>query len=179
MKRCRWTLVLIAMFAATARGGEVTITGSGTWDDTAMTTPYSAPNTSWSFSVTVPNPLDANPTTMLSGAEYTLGGSPAGATMTSINFYSAGQGGGLDLNFSDLNTVSLLGAPVIDALLNLLPGSYSMQIAMNDGTAAGSGVVVVGSASVPEPSTLISLSVGLLCVSAAGARSRRGRLAAA
>jgi PEP-CTERM motif len=172
MKRFCWTLVLIGTFAATARGGEVTVSGAGMWGSDAPTTAYSAPDTSWSFSVNVANPVDGVPTFSISNAVYLLGGSPAGAAMTSIFFYTSAEGGGIDLNFADNNTVSLYGSSVIDDSGNFLPGTYSVQIAMNDNDAVGVGGVVIAAA-VPEPSTLVSLSVGLLCVAAAGIRSRR------
>jgi hypothetical protein len=175
MKRFCWALVLIATSAATARGGEVTITGAGVWDDGTPPTPYSASGETWSFSVTVPSPLDANPTSMISNAVYDLNGVAVG-TMVSVTFYTAAMGGGFDLNFADLNTVSLSGPAVIDANNNVLPGGYQMSIAMNDGSPTGMGGVVIGAA-VPEPSTLVSLSAGLLCAAVAGIRSRR-RLAA-
>jgi hypothetical protein len=175
MTRFCWALVLIATSAATARGGEVTITGAGVWSEGTMETPYSAPGATWSFTVTVPSPLDNNPTSMIANAEYFLGGSAVG-TMVSVTFYTSDNGGGFDLNFADFNTVSLAGPPVIDSNNNVLDGTYPMQIAMNDGLATGMGAIVIGAA-VPEPSTLVSLSVGLFCVAAAGIRSRR-RLAA-
>jgi hypothetical protein len=175
MKRFCWALVLIGTIAATARGGEVTITGAGVWGEGTQETPYSAPGLAWSFSVTVPSPLDANPTSMISNAVYDLNGVAVG-TMVSVTFYNTGDPTGFDLNFADLNTVSLYGPTVIDSNNNVLDGTYSMQIAMNDGPATGMGSVVIGAA-VPEPSTLVGLSVGLLCVAAAGIRSRL-RLAA-
>jgi hypothetical protein len=179
MKRFCWALVLIATSAATARGGEVTISGSGSWGPNAPVSAYSAPNASWSFSVDVVNPVDGFPTTSISNAVYDLNGVPVAPAMTSIFFYSAAEGGGIDLNFADNNTVSLYtsnGISVIDSNGGFIFGTYNIQIAMNDGDAAGVGSVVIGAA-VPEPSTLVSLSAGLLCVSAAGIRSRR-RLAA-
>jgi hypothetical protein len=176
MKRFCWALVLIGTFAATARGAEVTITGAGVWGEGTQVTPYSAQGATWSFTVTVPSPLDLNPTSMISNAEYDLNGVPVGTAMISVAFFTSDQGGGFDLNFADNNTVSLSGPTVIDGNSNVLDGTYSMQIAMNDGPSTGMGAVVIGAA-VPEPSTLVSLSVGLFSVAAAGIRARR-RLAA-
>ena len=173
MSRFCWSLALTAMLTVTAAlAGEVTISGSGTWDDTAPTTTYSAPDTSWSFSFMVPNPLDANPTSMVSDSVYLLGGSPVGAPLASVTFFDSGLGGLFDMNFSDGAVVSLYGAQVFDDnTLALFPGTYAATIGYADGASAGSGTVTL--AGVPEPSTLVGLSIGLLCVAGAGLRHRR------
>ena len=168
------TSCLLALAPAFTSADMIDISGSGTWDASAPTTEFSAPNESWSFSFTVPNPLDSNHTSSVTNGEYALGGSPVSAAITSVEFFSASEFGLFDIHFSDGGIVSLYGAQIYDpSTLELYPGTYAATIALNASnppTGNGTGTVIVSS--VPEPSSLLLCGVGLLGV-VAHRRSKR------
>jgi MYXO-CTERM domain-containing protein len=178
MRHLVGVVVAVACFMQVGAGaGTIQITGSGTWNADAPTTDYSAPNASWSFSFDVPDPLDANPTSMVTNASYLLNGAPIAHTITSVQFYTPSLQGLFNLNFGYVGFVSLFGPQVIDpSTLGLFPGMYPAMIDVNIQnriTGTGTGMVDVGiSSPVPEPSSIISGGLGLLA--AVGLALRRG-----
>ena len=136
---------------------------------------YSAPNESWSFSFDVPDPLDANPTSMVTNASYLLDGAPISRTITSVEFYTPDVHGLFNLNFGYVGYVALYGPQIINLPpLTFVPGMYTATINYNLQdrlTATGTGMVDVGQA-VSEPSSIVSGGLGFLTV--VGLALRRG-----
>jgi hypothetical protein len=155
---------LIAQPAAHA--GIAAVSGSGTWGPDAPISLYTAPGDSWSFSFDLPDPLDANPTSMATDFRYFLDGSAVSTTLSSVEFFPAAQGGLFDLNFADGNSLNLYGAQAYSSPgLSLRPDVYSANIDINSFTGPpdgnGSGTVTIASV-VPEPSSIVSGGLGLL-----------------
>jgi hypothetical protein len=85
--------------AGDAAAGTVFFSGSGTWGDSAPSTPYSAPDESWSFSFDLPNPIASNPTFQATDFVYDLNGSPVSTPLSSVKFFPVANAGLFDLNF--------------------------------------------------------------------------------
>jgi len=167
MRKLVGAVLAIACFTQVgANGGTIQITGSGTWGASAPTTVYSAPNESWSFSFDVPDPLDANPTSMVTNASYLLDGAPISRTITAVQFYTPSSLGMFNLNFGYVGFVAVFGPQMYNTTnLNLIPGEYVVTTGVNFQdrvVATGTGNVNVGANSVPEPSSIVSGSLGLL-----------------
>jgi hypothetical protein len=157
---------LVAQSAAHA--GSVTVSGSGTWGAGAPISIYTAPGDTWSFSFDLPDPLDANPTSLATNFQYVLEGSDVSTTLSSVEFFPLAVGGLFDLNFADGNSLNLYGAQVFSTpSLALIPGVYSANIDINAFTGPpdgnGSGAVTITSP-VPEPSSIVSGGLGLLAL---------------
>ena len=166
----RFAALLAACLAINTMAGAstITISGSGTWDSTiSSSTGLSAPNATWSFSFDVPNPLDANSTTMVTNASYSLNGSVVSDTITDIQFYDTNSYGLFDIDFASGDTLALYGAQIYNpTTLAITPGTYAAAIEDNDANTyvgapggEGSGTVTVGS--VPEPSSLVNGGVAV------------------
>ena len=166
MKMRLFSIVTWALITqSVAHAGTLMVSGSGTWGPDAPTSTYTAPGDTWSFSFDVPNPLDANPTSMATNFQYVLNGSPVSTTLSSVEFFASPDGGLFDVNFTDGNSLNLYGAQVFSTSdLSLIPGVYSANIDINSfvGPPAGigSGTVTI----VPEPSSIVSAGLGLLAV---------------
>ena len=117
--------------AGHAVAGTVLFTGSGTWGDSAPSTPYSAPDESWSFSFDLPNPIATNPTTQATDFVYDLSGSPVSTPLLSVTFFPVANAGLFDLNFTDGTAVSIYGADV-GSSLTLMPGTYPATSGIDD-----------------------------------------------
>src|SRR5262245_54408052 len=130
MRHLVGAVLAVACFTqAGASAGTIQITGSGTWGASAPTTVYSAPDASWSFSFEVPDPLDANPTSMVTNASYLLNGAPISRTITSVEFYSLSDLGLFNLSFGYVGTVSLYGPQIFDFTTGLLSlGTFTATI---------------------------------------------------
>jgi hypothetical protein len=141
--------------------------GSGTWDSSANSTSYSAPGTSYSFVFDVPNPTSSNPTSA-SNFHYTLNGVTSSPTLTDVQFFDAGNGGGMDLH-TDLGTISFFdalnfGVP-FDFSSSIAIGNYTSNIVIFDGINGNSvGTSHIAVSAVPEPSTWAMLLLGFLGV---------------
>lgn len=169
------TSVLIAR--PDAHAGMVTVSGLGTWGADAPDSLYSAAGASWSFSFDIPDPLDAASTSTATNFQFFLDGSAVSATLSSVEFFDASQGGGFDLNFDDGNTLNLYLDEVLSSPgLSLDLGVYSSNIDINafnvppDGSGAG---VVTLALAVPEPSSLASGGLALSALAGYFIRSRR------
>ena len=124
--------------------------------------------TTWSFSFDLPDPLDANPTSLATNFQYALEGAAVSTTLLSVEFFPLATGGMFDLNFADGNSLNLYGAQVFSSPgLALIPGVYSANIDINAFTGPpdgnGSGTVTITSP-VPEPSSIVSGGLGLLAL---------------
>src|SRR5690242_12129025 len=125
-------IISASIVQSVAHAGVATVSGSGTWGPDAPTSLYTAPGESWSFSFDLPDPLDADPTSMATDFRYFLGGSAVSTTLDSVEFFPAAQGGLFDLNFADGNSLNLYGAPAYSGPgLSLIPGVYSSNIDIN------------------------------------------------
>jgi MYXO-CTERM domain-containing protein len=178
MKMRLFWFVATALIAQTAaRAGIVTVSGSGTWGADAPVSIYTAPGESWSFSFELPDPLDANPTSTATNFQYFLNGSAVSTTLSSVEFFSPGDGGLFDLNFADGNSLNLYGDQAFSSPgLSLIPGVYSSNIDINAFTGPpdgnGSGTVTITSA-VPEPSSIVAGGLGLLALAGLAFRNPR------
>jgi len=101
--------LLLTFGAATAKADSTTISGSGIWGTGAAITSWSAPNDSWSFSFTVPNPTPVTffhgdtaelVTTAISNFSYTLNGAPVNIPPANIIFFTTAEGGGFQIQFT-------------------------------------------------------------------------------
>lgn len=170
MSKFRFLLFVAALaflVPAVAEAGPITITGSGTWDSSAPTIgDLSAPNATWSFSFTVPDPLP-NTITSVTNGQYLLNGNPVSETIAQVIFYPTSNAGLFDIVFSSGDVGSLYGAQIYNSnTLALIPGNYSAGIDI-DGSGGppngvGSGTVNVPGVAAPEPSSLLAGCIGAL-----------------
>jgi PEP-CTERM motif len=178
MKTCLFLIVAWTLIAQpVAHAGTALFSGSGTWGDDAPVSIYTAPDATWAFSFVVPNPLEANPTTMATDFQYLLNGSSITTTLTSVEFFAQSDGGLFDLNFDDGNSLNLYGAQVLaTSNLTLLAGIYTANIDINSfiGPPDGTGAGAVSITLVPEPSSIVLALIALVAVGGQGfVRTRR------
>lgn len=140
--------------------------GSGTWNATAPSSLESAPDATWSFSFDLPQNYGANPTTSTTNFQYFLNGSQVKLGLASVQFYSAADQGGLDLNLKNGDVVNLYGQD-FGSGGSPFPGTYATAIDSNSsnfptGTGSGSLSITPVVASVPEPGVGAVLATSLL-----------------
>jgi hypothetical protein len=165
-------LVLLLQGAASA--DVVLISGSGTWDTVAPTTPVSAPGATWSFSFDATTPIASDGTTTFSNFSYLLNGSSVSETLTAVQFFSTGDFGLFSLFLADGNFLGFYGAQVYDTTSNLISGIYPAAIDVNQTAlplGVGTGVIHIGA--VPEPSSIVSAAIGLVLIGGFASRRRR------
>lgn len=141
----------------------VLYTGSGTWDSFASTTSFSNKNASWSFSFEIDSPA-SNPTSSIVGFHYSLNGGLTSLGASSIEFFSAADGGMFNLTLSSGDVISFfnkIDAPAADigSNGNLVTGQWAVDLLSIDAGGAhinGAGVVTA----VPEPSTWAMMVLG-------------------
>jgi len=141
----------------------VLYTGSGTWDSFASNTAFSGANKSWSFSFEIDNPT-SNPSSSILDFHYSLNGSLTSLSATSIQYFSAAQGGMFNLTLSSGDVISFfnkLGTPATDigSSGHLVTGQWAVDLLSSDSQGAdinGVGVVTA----VPEPSTWAMMILG-------------------
>ncbi len=183
MRTLAWVVVLSLVTATVASAESIVISGSGTWSANAPSTEISAPNATWSFSFDVQSPLANYALTPVSDGVYLLNGTSITASdpMTLATFFVLFDGGGVDIALSSGTIISLIGPQLFDSTtFAMLLGTYpDFGIAPNDGSASGTGTVVVAVAtSVPEPASIVSGGIGLIAVVGLAFRSRCRRAAA-
>ena len=174
-----WLFGALLLSPIAAGAGTIQITGSGTWDSSVPTTPLSAPSETWSFSLVVLDPINADGTATVVSSQYFLNGTAVSDAVTGITFSPDYQYGMFSVMYTSGDYINLYGAQVYDnTSLALLPGTYSANIDINDNAypPAGSGAGTVVIATVPEPSSLISGAMGLLAIVGLSWR-RRQRIA--
>jgi hypothetical protein len=167
----------------------VQINASGTWGPGAPVTALSAAGLTWSISFQESNPLAADPgrvTTMgwatdtIYSLTYTLGGAVVPLSFSQALFYTAGNGGGFDINFD--------AAGVFDtfSVYSASPTAYAYEFngaftstsfgesvrvgaieaagtPSGDGPPTGDGVLTIfpaSAAAVPEPATWALMLLG-------------------
>ncbi|MGH3849047.1 MAG: PEP-CTERM sorting domain-containing protein, partial [Pseudonocardiaceae bacterium] len=133
-------------------------------------------------------PSSGTPTTFLDAPPWTFSAPTAGATLTVVDAFLAGERFEIfDFGVSLAQTsvpgatgdcgddpVTCLGDPDISSgIFALLAGLHSLTIVPTAGD-AGSGYLRVAAAQVPEPATLTLLAGGLIGLGW-GARTRRSR----
>ncbi len=183
MRTLVWAMALCLLTETMASAGSIMVSGSGTWSDSAPTTEVSAPNATWSFSFDVQSPLANYALTPVTDGVYLLNGNSITASdpMTLATFYVAADGGGVDIALTSGTIISLYGTQLFNSsTFAMVLGTYpNYEIAPNDGTASGSGTVVVSvPATIPEPASIVSGGFGLITVLGLTLRSRLRRKAA-
>ncbi len=172
-------LGLILSFAKlpNANATLVDVVGTGTWSSNAPISSFSSPNDTWDFSFNLPQSFSPSgngvPVTQFSNFDYSLNGSLVSSpTLSSVVFYNSSNSGLFDLNFNDGETVSLYGSDV-GSSGTLTLGTFAAGIAMNDGSATGSGSVSLSIPSAtPEPSTLVLFGTGIFLMGVMVSRRR-------
>lgn len=166
-------------FTKVANATLIDITGAGTWSSTAPISAFSAPSETWDFSFNLPQTFSPSgngiSVTQISNFDYSLNGSPVlTPNLSSIKFYDYGDGGLFDLSFNNGDIVSLYGADVgSSGTLSL--GTFYAGIAMNDGSATGSGSVTLSIPSAtPEPSTLVLFGTGIILMGYMASKRKKG-----
>lgn len=193
-------LLLIAFLLLSAGGlsaNTLLVTASGTFSSTTPTSTFSAPGESWSFSfevdsmpVVLSSEYDLEFSPSFTDFTYTLDGSAVAITPANIQFYSADDGGLLNVCFAPAcpsssnptNGFELEGAQAYSGLVTsptINTGVYPTITLlafvggeMNFYTMDNSIVTI---ASVPEPGTLsfvIVLGMGILACTAMRRRCR-------
>lgn len=198
----RLLLVATLLFAAAqAPAVPLRVQASGSFDASAPVSFLSAPGQTWSVSFVVdsdpvpaPSPLteiDFFTTLPFSQFEYRLGGVAIATPALWIAFYNAGNGGGIDVFFSDVSDPLL---PAVDALSfytqqvysgpetdpTVLPGVYPTSRPNGDGfivtlqsVAFDQGETRVVISAVPLPGTLALVLLAALPLVASRGRSGR------
>ena len=178
-------LVVCLLSPSVLYGGAITITGSGTWDNTIVSdSGVSAPGASWSFSFVVSSPLDPSLVAATTNSTYSLNGAPVSGTFSFVEFYNASNYGGFDLLFDNGNGIEVYAPQLFDANYNLIPGSYAVTLDdvfastyVGQPPGEGSGTVSIAAASVPEPSPIVCAGISLAAATGL-ALARRKRNAA-
>jgi len=184
----RMTCLLLVLFGCwlPAYAGIIAYSESGTFAASAPSSPYSGPGESWAFSFLA----NSNPVVIeygnggfdfaFSQFSYWLNGSPVAITPSAIRFFTAANGGGYFICLGPLPcgngvfpnglgtagfTPQLYSGP--NSAPTLLTGTfnfaYGVGVVVNSvGADAGSNTLVASP--VPEPSTIISFSGGLLAL---------------
>jgi hypothetical protein len=97
---------VLVLGVAGSRADTVVIAGSGTWNTDAPISTWSAPGDTWSFSLTLPNPVAAEPpmdsplVTDIVSFSYLLDGTAVTIPPDSVTFFASDNGGGFQVNFS-------------------------------------------------------------------------------
>lgn len=170
-------LLLFVLLAVRGNAAPLLVSSSGTWGASAPTSLWTAPNATWTFSFLT----ESNPTITSSWStgfnppysafQYTLNGSAVATVPAAIAFntyatlvVSFGSGTGFQL-FGPPAFVGSTSAPTIvpgNYIAMAQPNTVSPYFEINSNFIQGlTGTVVTispASVSVPEPSTLLSLS---------------------
>ena len=186
-------LLTVTLGASAAKADSVTLSGSGVWASLAPTTSWSAPGEAWSFSLSLPNPTpaialnaDEMLTTAISDFSYTLSGAAVNIPPADVIFFSIGEFGGFQIDFTAGGThangdaCSVASPCSFDVFgdqlfsgnppnITIQPGlastvdfdySASVDVTNPDGTGPVGTFTVV--TSTPEPATLSLLALGAL-----------------
>ena len=157
------TTVSLGGIASPAMAEQLIVFAAGdfysTWNFTPPVSPLTAPSGNWQFSFIIPDTINSNPTTQISGFEYLLNGAQVPLTPTSIEFFSFREDGLFDLNFANGLRLSLTGPEVLQG--STIRTLYFTGIQMRvDGLLASSGGSVGIATYVPEPATWALLALG-------------------
>jgi PEP-CTERM motif len=101
-------LFIVTLGVAGAKADSATITGTGVWGSGAATSSWSAPNETWSLSMTLPNPAPAINlngtgemlTTAISSFAFTLNGFAVNIAPSAVVFFPSIEDGGFDIQFT-------------------------------------------------------------------------------
>lgn len=102
-------LGLAALGAVGARADSATISGTGVWGSGAATSTWSAPGETWSFSLTLPNPVSATDlandgtemsVTDITSFSFSLAGVAVNIAPSAVVFFSSSFNGGFDVQFT-------------------------------------------------------------------------------
>ena len=178
-------LLAVVLCCVPAHAATISYTDSGTFTTSTPTSAFSGAGEPWTFAFQA----DSNPAVSDAGMggfsfafsdfSYTLDTLPVAITPTFIRFFSASNGGGFLICFNGTTTASCtdgLGSPLFGqpqmytgttAAPTLIPGMFSITsfaAVVNSTVFDQPNTTVVATASVPEPSTLLTLAAGLLVV---------------
>jgi hypothetical protein len=182
------------LFAASLSAGSIAISANGTFNGSAATSTFSAPNETYSFAFTVAtNPAVSSVlagayfNAAFSGFTYFLNGSAVAITPADISFFSASDDGGLNICFlaactgavSPSDGIVIEGNQMyvgLESAPTMTTGSYTttaLDLHVTGGFSTQPNTTVQAVSSVPEPSTFLMLGAGLLAL--AGRRVYRRR----
>jgi hypothetical protein len=173
--------VVIALCLVPAHAGTISYSVSGTFTPSTPSSSFTGPSEAWAFAFQA----DTHPTPVsdvgnggfdfpFSSFSYFLNSMPAAITPTFIRFFSGPNGGGFEVCFNGATR-----ATCTDGLATFGPQMYSGTTSaptLSPGafTSDSFGVVVNSAnydqpnttvqATVPEPSTLLTLAAGLLAL---------------
>lgn len=184
--RVKWMACVLVLCWIPAHAGIIEYSESGTFAASAPSSQYSGPGETWAFTFLA----NSNPVVISYGNggfdfaftqfSYWLNGSPVAIIPSAIRFFTAANGGGYFICLGPLQcgngvfpnglgtggfTPQLYSGP--NSAPTLLTGTFSFAygvvVVVNSvGADAGSNSMVASP--VPEPSTFISLSAGLLAL---------------
>jgi hypothetical protein len=169
-------VLLVWTQVALAQTQMVAVTGSGTWGEGTLASPFSAAGESFSFSFDIADPIlgtafaNGLNTVDVTDFSYDLNGKTVQDALSSVSFYDTATLGLFDLVLANGQVVSAYGAD-IGSTGTLDLGKFSATYATNDGAGTGSGVVQV--TAVPEPASAAVVLGGLVCLGAARRRAKR------
>ncbi len=183
-------LLAVVLCWLPAHAATISYTDSGTFTASTPTTPFSAPSEAWAFAFQA----NSNPTILdfgnggfdfaFSNFSYSLNGSLVAIMPTSIRFFTAANGGGFFICFgtqpcgngvfpNGLGTG--FGGPQLysgpNSAPTLLPGSFTLPFAVAVNSISYDQGNTTLLAAIPEPSTLLTLAIGLVVLG--GRRSHR------
>jgi hypothetical protein len=174
-------LPVFALCSVPVHAGTISYSDSGTFTAATPTTAFSGPSKSWAFTFQA----HTNPTIFsfgdggfnfeFGGFNYTLNSLPVGITPSFIRFFSGANGGGFEICFNGANVASCTDGlgPVLFGQPQMYTGTTSAPTLIPGAFGITSFAALIGStvfnepdttvlATVPEPSTFLSLAAGLL-----------------
>ncbi len=175
-------LPILALFWAPAHAATISYSDSGTFSASTPSSAFSGPSATWAFAFQA----DSNPTVLefgngglnfaFSSFSYFLAGSPVAIMPSFIRFFSGTNGGGFEICFNGATVASCtdglatatFGWPQMytgaTSAPTLLTGAFTTDFAALVGSNAYDQPNTTVRAVVPEPSTLLTLAVGLLAL---------------
>jgi len=180
---------VLALCWAPAHAGTISYSDSGTFSASTPSSAFSGPSETWAFAFQA----DSNPAVSdvgmggldfaFSSFSYSLGGAPVAITPTFIRFFSGTNDGGFAICFDGTTFATCSEGLATDgpqmytgttSAPTLVPGTFvqdGLSVIVDSTTFSEPNTTL--QATVPEPSTLLTLAAGLLALG--GRRLHRRR----